>query len=111
MTPMNINTWISQNANRLRQKINAYNSLDEDAFQDAYITLVQNFKMPASSKTFETAFFKAYRDITHKAINESYIVNHPSELFFTLLPSNDEDELPAKQADINKLFDESNRHS
>ena len=96
-TPTSVNAWISDNAARLRQRLNLYNTLDEDAFQDAYLTLVQEYRKPETGSTLENAFLRAYRRISNENLAGAFTTIHPDELFFTLLPS-DETE-PMEQAD------------
>lgn len=64
----NFNFWIINNASRLRARLSTSPSFDEDAFQDAY------------------------RKHTGKHLSETYDTSHPDDLFFTLLPSADEDD-------------------
>lgn len=85
--PTSVNAWISNNASKLRQRLNLYNTLDEDAFQDAYLTLVQEYKRPETGSTLENAFLKAYRRISNKSLGEAFTTSHPDELFFSLLAS------------------------
>ena len=96
MRQTTVNAWISDNAAKLKQRLNIYNNLDEDAFQDAYLTLVQEYRTPETGSTLEDAFLKAYRRISNKSLGESFTTSHPDELFFTLLPS--EETEPMEQA-------------
>lgn len=92
MIPTTVNTWIRDNAAKLKQRLNSYNNLDEDAFQDAYLTLVQEYPTPESGSTFENAFIRAYRRLSNKAHSETYKQSHPDDVFFSLLTSDDETE-------------------
>lgn len=89
MRQTTVNTWISDNAAMLRQRLSVYNDLNEDAFQDAYLTLVKEYPAPGSVNILEAAFLKAYRRHSNKSIGEAYTLSHPDELFFTLLPSDE----------------------
>lgn len=112
MKPMTANTWIRINAAKLRQRLNIYGNLDEDAFQDAYLTLVKECPNPATYRTLETAFLKAYRRLFSRAISEAFTLSHPDELFFTLLPSDDTEpmEKPDETKDRTPIAKRVQRH-
>lgn len=95
------NFWMSRNAAKLRAKLSASSSFDEDAFQDAYLTLATEYRQQGSSRDIEKDFLVAYRKHTKKHINEAYDTTHPDAIFFTLLPSVDE-ETEEESADDNK---------
>ena len=107
-----VNVWISDNAVRLKMRLNINNNLDEDAFQDAYLTIVQECPTPTSGKTLEAAFLKAYRRLFNRHIGESFIVSHPDELFFTLLPSDESEPMedPEDTKDYGPLVKRVQRH-
>ena len=86
-TLTSVNAWISDNAAKLRVRLNIYNTFDEDAFQDAYLTLVQEYKRPQTGSALESAFLKAYRRISSKSLGEAFTMSRPDELFFSLLAS------------------------
>lgn len=93
------NVWICENAAKLRDKLNHHNSIDEDAFQDAYLSLAEIYDTPDSGASFETAFLAAYRKFSGKHISETYATVHPDELFFSLIPAEDtepEDTTPSR---------------
>lgn len=98
MRETSVNVWISDNAAKLKQRLNLYNNLDEDAFQDAYLTLVKEYPNPEPCTLLEATFLKAYRRFSKLNIGESFTLSHPDELFFTLLPS-DKAEPMEKQED------------
>lgn len=62
-------------------------SLDEDAFQDAYLTLAITHDTMEQGAVFEKAFIAAYKKFSGKRICESFTTCHPDELFFSLLPA------------------------
>lgn len=96
-TAATFNTWISDNAARLREKLSLYNTFDEDAFQDAYLTLATTYDKQTDGKEFERAFISAYRKLSGKHISEQYATCNPDELFFSLIPS--EETEPMEQQD------------
>ena len=60
--------------------------LDEDAFQDAYLSIAVSCRRQAAGQVFEKAFLTAYQKFSRMNLCESYTVCHPDELFFTMLP-------------------------
>lgn len=86
------NTWISENALRLKQNLSVAAPLDEDAFQDAYLTLAGKNRTRDMGATFERAFVGAYRKATRQTLQETYTTSHPDDLFFTLLSTAEETE-------------------
>lgn len=86
------NTWISENALRLRQNLSVAAPLDEDAFQDAYLTLDGKNRRRDNGATFERAFVGAYRRASRQALRETYTTSHPDDIFFTLLSTAEETE-------------------
>ena len=93
-----INAWISDNADRLKRRLSIIARIDEDAFQDAYLSLVKEYPKPESSATLENAFIKIYRRIEKKHFRETYEKIHADEAFLSLLPS-DEPETQDRQED------------
>lgn len=83
------NVWICENAAKLRERLNLFNNIDEDAFQDAYLSLAATCDTPDSCAAFEKAFLTAYRKFSGKNHSETFSTWHPDELFFSLLPSED----------------------
>lgn len=112
MLHQTVNAWISDNAAKLRHRLTIYCSLDEDAFQEAYLTLAMAFRAPESARILEAAFLKAYRQLANRNIGESFTMSHPDELFFTLLPSDDTEpmEEPEETKDIASLARRVRRH-
>lgn len=91
MSHINIdfNEWICKNASALKQKLSLYTTFDEDAFQDAYLTLATAEDAQQNKAGYEVAFMKAYRRSSGKNLSETYATCRPDELFFSLLPSED----------------------
>lgn len=85
------NVWICENAAKLRERLNIFNNIDEDAFQDAYLSLAATCDTPDSGAAFEKAFLTAYRKFSGKNHSETYTTAHPDDLFFTLIPTEDTD--------------------
>lgn len=82
-----LNEWICKNAATLKNKLCLYRTLDEDAFQDAYLTLATTAETEDDHAGYEVAFMKAYRKLSGKNLSETFSTWHPDELFFALLPS------------------------
>lgn len=101
MTTTILNIWIIRNAAKLRARLSLSPGFDEDAFQDAYLTLIQECRQQDTCSDIERTFLAAYRKHTGKHISETYTISHPDDIFFTLLPSADE-EPEEEPADDNK---------
>lgn len=84
-----LNEWICRNAATLKNKLCLYKTLDEDAFQDAYLALASAPETEEDHAGYEVAFMKAYRKFSGKHLSETFAAWHPDELFFSLLPSGD----------------------
>ncbi len=89
MHTVSFNEWICKNASALKQKLSLYTTFDEDAFQDAYLTLATAAETEEDHAEYEVAFMKAYRKFSGKNLSETFSTWHPDELFFSLLPSED----------------------
>ena len=86
-----INAWISDNADRLKRRLSIIARIDEDAFQDAYLSLVKEYPKPESSATLENAFIKIYRRIEKSHFRETYETLYADEAFLSLIPSDEPD--------------------
>lgn len=89
MHTVSLNEWVCKNASALKQKLSLYTAFDEDAFQDAYLTLATTAETEDDHAGYEVAFIKAYRKFSGKNLSETFSTWHPDELFFSLLPSED----------------------
>ena len=94
---ISFNEWIINNAALLKHRLSLYTALDEDAFQDAYLTLATTEDEQQNEAGYEVAFMKAYRRFSGKNISETYSTCHPDELFFSLLPSDETEPMEEKQ--------------
>lgn len=83
------NRWIKANFIEIRHRLHANAEIDEDAFQDAYLSLATIDDTPGGDAGFEYAFLKAYRKFSGKKLSETYTTVHPDDLFFTLIPAED----------------------
>lgn len=90
------NEWISNNAVMLKHRLSLYTALDEDAFQDAYLTLATTEEAQQNEAGYEVAFMKAYRIFSGKNLSETYATCHPDDLFFSLLPSDEAEPMEEK---------------
>lgn len=99
MKATSFNAWISENALRLRQSLSITAPFDEDAFQDAYLTLAGENRRQDEGATFERAFVGAYRKATRQAQRETFTTCHPDDLFFTLIPTAEETEATDSEAE------------
>lgn len=104
-----LNTWIAQNAAKLRDIISSSPSFDEDAFQDAYLTLATECREQQPSN-IERAFMAAYRKHTGRRISESYASSHPDDMFFTFLPDTIDEDEPQETETPSKLVDSIRKH-
>lgn len=79
--------WFLENYSRLKEMVSLKSILDEDAFHEAYLVIVTDKSMSASSKDFRKIFLTAYKAITKRSLSENYRVCFPDELFFAMLPT------------------------
>lgn len=98
---MAFDDWFVMNYARLKESIGLKSVFDEDAFHEAYITIVTSKSLSAASSDYRKMFLTTYRQISRRSLNEAYTVCHPDELFFTLLPDTVEEEEPEK--DLSRL--------
>lgn len=97
MIATKFNAWMSENAAKLKHRLSLYSPIDEDAFQDAYLTLVEEYSTNDNYATIENTFIATYRKLSIKNLGEAFKTCHPDELFFTLLPSYDTDPTEQQQ--------------
>lgn len=86
MRPTSFNEWIRHNGAAVRRRISLRGTLDEDAFQDAYLCMAT---APETEVGCEADFMRIYRRHVAKNLGEAFSTCHPDELFFLLLPSRD----------------------
>lgn len=98
---MAFDDWFVMNYARLKESVSLISIFDEDAFHEAYLTIVTSKSLSDIVKDYRKMFLSAYRQISRRSLNECYTISHPDELFFTLLPDTVEDEEPEK--DYTKL--------
>lgn len=79
---LSLNTWIENNAGKLVRQLCAAGPLNEDAYQDAYLTLVATSGRHACDGSFEQAFIAAYRNCCRKQLSEAFATVNPDETFF-----------------------------
>ena len=72
MHTVSLNEWICKNASALKQKLSLYTAFDEDAFQDAYLTLATTAETEDDHAGYEVAFIKAYRKFSGKNLSETF---------------------------------------
>lgn len=81
--------WITRQHDRLKQRIISNSTLDEDAFQEAYLAVREVVRPEDSERTFEGLFMKAYKNtLAHEYSQESRYA-HPDPLFFIFLRTED----------------------
>lgn len=112
MYTISFNEWICRNAAALKHKLSLYTALDEDAFQDAYLTLASVPEREEDHAGYEVAFMKVYRKFSGKHLSETFSTWHPDELFFSLLPSDDAEPMEdvPEEPTIEKIVAKIQRH-
>lgn len=88
--------WFSRNYQALKNCMKAHPSFNEDAFHEAYLYVVSSKAMQPNSDEFRSEFLRAYNTLSKKHISDSFVLCHPDEIFFALLPDIPLDEIPAK---------------
>lgn len=79
--------WISEQYDRLKERLSLRGAFDEDAFHDAYLSVRCGF--PDSiciEPDYGLLFARAYKRICKRHISETFVKCNPDELFFNLLP-------------------------
>lgn len=110
MRATSFNAWIGANALRLMQILSISAPLDEDAFQDAYLSLATSCLTPEAESVFEKAFVMAYRKLSRESTSEDFSTCHPDDLFFTLLPAGEAPEDGAEKYVPKKLIEAIKRY-
>lgn len=99
---ISFNEWVINNAALLKHRLSLYTALDEDAFQDAYLTLATTCRSKEESILFEKIFTETYRQLYQKNLNESYTTVHPDDLFFSLISSEEAESDDTQEATYSK---------
>lgn len=109
MEQTTINAWISDNADIIKRRLRSIGAVDEDAFQDTYLSLVKEYPKQESSATFENAFIKIYRRIEKRHFRETYETLYADETFLSLIPS-EEPETQDRPKDRKPIADRIRKH-
>lgn len=96
-----VDDWFAKNYKLLKESISVSSELDEDAFHEAYLVLISKKDIQPIMAEFRKLFLMTYKAITKKQFSENYILCHPDELFFTLLPEAPEED--QERPDYEKL--------
>ncbi len=91
--------WFMANYSILKECISLSGYFDEDAFHEAYLVIATDKNIVVNAKDFRKMFMSTYRAASRHTLNESFIVCHPDDLFFSLLPETGEAENPPKDYD------------
>lgn len=93
-----VDDWFAKNYQALKESISMASAFDEDAFHEAYLILISKSDIQPIMAEFRALFLTTYKAITKRQFNESYLLCHPDELFFTLLPDSLNDDEPAQDS-------------
>lgn len=93
---MAFDDWFVMNYSRLKESIGLMSVFDDDAFHEAYLTIVTSKSLPATASGYHKIFLTTYRQISRHNLNESYTISHPDDRFFTLLSDTVEEEEPKR---------------
>ncbi|MEY8591462.1 sigma-70 family RNA polymerase sigma factor [Butyricimonas hominis] len=78
--------WFSSSYNRIRNKLECYLKLNEDAFHDTYLFIRVNLLFEKAEITdFEPYFIGCYKKISLKGVKREQRYCHPEDVFFQLL--------------------------
>lgn len=89
-----VDDWFAKNYQTLKDSVSMASAFDEDAFHEAYLILISKSDIQPIMAEFRSLFLKTHKAITKRQFNESYLLYHPDELFFTLLPDTLNEEEP-----------------
>jgi DNA-directed RNA polymerase specialized sigma24 family protein len=87
--------WFSRNYQALKNSMKAQSEFNEDAFHDAYLYVISSKAIQPQSEEFRREFIIAYNALSKKHFSDSFVLCHPDEIFFALLPDSSNDEIPA----------------
>ena len=93
-----IGRWCERNYARLRESLSLQGLFDEDAYQDAYLEVLEGKGYDAEPAGFEQEVRAAYRKFRKRHLNEGFVFVRPDELLFALLP----DEKPVQDDEARK---------
>lgn len=77
---MAFDDWFVMNYARLKESIGLMSVFDDDAFHEAYLTIVTSKSLPATASGYRKIFLTTYRQISRHNLNESYTISHPDDL-------------------------------
>lgn len=86
------NAWITSRHNRLKQRIESVGTLNDDAFQETYLAMLEIVRPEDDEQVFDRLFFKVYRKMLSIEYNRDMRYAHPDPLFFAYLRTEDETE-------------------
>lgn len=85
---MTFESWCAKNYYKLRERLSLQGLFDEDAYQDAYLSILSRVRKGEQILCYDKHITNAYQAYRKKHISEGFVYVRPDELLFTLLPDN-----------------------
>ncbi len=97
-TPVKVafDDWFSRNYKALKNSMKAQSAFNEDAFHEAYLYVISSKAIQPKSEEFRREFLVAYNTLSKKQLSDSFVLCHPDEVFFAMLPDHSLNETPEK---------------
>lgn len=86
---MTFESWCAKNYYKIRERLSLQGLFDEDAYQDAYLSIINRVRKGEQILCYYEQIINAYRRYCKKHSTEGFIYIRPDELFFAIL-SDDE---------------------
>ena len=83
---MTFESWCEKNYYKLRERLSLQGLFDEDAYQDAYLSILSRVRKGEQILCYDKHITNAYQAYRKKHLNEGFVYVRPDELLFTLLP-------------------------
>lgn len=96
-TAVIFDAWIARKHNKLKAKIAASSIFNEDAFQETYLNMREALTIKDIELEFEPVFFKLYKRMLIRELNDEFRYFHPDPLFFSLLSDDEEQSSEAEE--------------
>jgi len=94
---VHFDAWVSQQYNRLKQRIMTTCVYDDDAFQETYLTMREAVTPAIGDGDFEAMFVKLYKQMLAREFRNECRYAHPDPLFFLYLRTEPIDDTEATE--------------
>ena len=85
---MTFESWCAKNYYKLRERLSLQGLFDEDAYQDAYLSILSRVRKGEQILCYDKHITNAYQAYRKKHNSEGIVYVRPDELLFTLMQDN-----------------------